>query len=233
MTAEPAVLLRAVVAGAPLERTLGGPTDTVVIGRGSGSSWRLDEPLLSRRHVQIEWKAGILQAIDLGSRNGSRINGAPLRAPTRLRHGDRVTLGPVHIEVCILASQPDLTVGRPSPMEKTVATRVAPPPARRRAVRATAAALLAGLTITAAAWDSADAPVRSETTARRSPPPRPVPTLGRHTAAAAPSDGELRRDAVRAYAEGRRRDALRLFERLRARGSDDPALEVLVKVLAR
>jgi len=235
MTPDPAVLLRAVVAGTPLERTLGGPSDTVVIGRGSASSWRLDEPLLSRRHVRIEWKAGVLEATDLESRNGSRVNGAPLRAPTRLAHGDRLTAGPVVIEVSILAAQEDLTVGRP--LEgRTLATRVAPAPARRRTVHGVAAVLSAGIAIAVAVWRPTDRADRPQA-ARREPAPRRPSALatprGSREAAPAPPVGELRRDAIRAYAEGRRDDALRLFERIRARGSDDPAIEVLVRVLAR
>jgi S-DNA-T family DNA segregation ATPase FtsK/SpoIIIE len=49
-----------------------------VIGRGSEADVRLDDPDVSRRHVAIEVARGSITVADLGSTNGSRLDGCAL-----------------------------------------------------------------------------------------------------------------------------------------------------------
>ncbi|HVD29876.1 MAG TPA: FHA domain-containing protein, partial [Mycobacteriales bacterium] len=54
-----------------------------VIGRGSDASVRLDDADVSRRHVAVDVGGGSIGVIDLGSTNGSRLDGAELGTSPR------------------------------------------------------------------------------------------------------------------------------------------------------
>lgn len=64
-----------------------------VVGRGREADIRLDDPNISRRHVEFRLDGGEWLARDLGSTNGTVLHGASLSAPTPLRDGDRLLLG--------------------------------------------------------------------------------------------------------------------------------------------
>lgn len=64
--------------------TLGRDLDCEIAVRGDDA--------LSRRHAQIAVRAGICLVRDLGSTNGTLLNGRPVRR-ARLRSGDRLELG--------------------------------------------------------------------------------------------------------------------------------------------
>ncbi|MEO7015207.1 MAG: DUF3662 and FHA domain-containing protein [Leifsonia sp.] len=51
---------------------------TTVIGRGSDADITVDDPGISRKHVQIVWDGHRAQVEDLGSTNGSHLNGQPV-----------------------------------------------------------------------------------------------------------------------------------------------------------
>ncbi|CAQ00149.1 FhaA domain-containing protein [Clavibacter sepedonicus] len=58
------------------------PVGRTVIGRGSDADITVDDPGTSRRHVEIAWDGTRAQVRDLGSTNGSELNGAPVtKAP--------------------------------------------------------------------------------------------------------------------------------------------------------
>lgn len=81
----------------------------LVIGRKEGLGWTLPddspEPSLSRRHCQIEAAGGSFTLTDLGSTNGTRLNGRPVPAevPTPLQAGDVVEIGAYRIAVALEA----------------------------------------------------------------------------------------------------------------------------------
>lgn len=50
-------------------------TGTVVIGRGSDADITIDDTGISRRHLEISWDGRKAEARDLGSTNGSSLNG--------------------------------------------------------------------------------------------------------------------------------------------------------------
>lgn len=70
-------------------------------------------PSVSRCHAELRWVAGSLEVLDLGSRNGTRVNGTPVPvavatgpvAGHKLAAGDRVAFGGVTLEV--LADAPE------------------------------------------------------------------------------------------------------------------------------
>ena len=72
---------RSVLAEAPVE-----------IGRGSTCQLILDADSVSRRHARIEWNGQQHRLIDLGSTNGTFVNGSRTKEAL-LRDGDRIGIG--------------------------------------------------------------------------------------------------------------------------------------------
>src|SRR3981081_493023 len=56
----------------------------LVIGRESGGL-DIGDPQLSRRHAAVRLRGDTVVVEDLGSRNGTYVNGARINRPTRLR----------------------------------------------------------------------------------------------------------------------------------------------------
>lgn len=83
--------------GNPFERTL--DQDSLVIGRASSADLLLADPFLSRHHARLYRRDGHLFVEDLGSRNGTRVNGREVRAPTAVQPGDRIGLSGSHIDL--------------------------------------------------------------------------------------------------------------------------------------
>jgi serine phosphatase RsbU (regulator of sigma subunit) len=67
--------------------------DRVVIGRSRDSDIFLPDQWLSRHHAQIVRRDAGCFLSDLGSKNGTLLNGGPVSGEIRLRHGDLITLG--------------------------------------------------------------------------------------------------------------------------------------------
>jgi transcriptional regulator with AAA-type ATPase domain len=61
-------------------------------GRTDGGLW-LDDKRVSSRHVEVEKKGAGVFATDLGSSNGTLLNGKPISGPTRLTDGDLIEVG--------------------------------------------------------------------------------------------------------------------------------------------
>lgn len=64
----------------------------IVIGRSSDLDMVLVEEMVSRRHAQISMNGGVISIEDLGSTNGTFVNGEKIQRAT-LREGDRVLVG--------------------------------------------------------------------------------------------------------------------------------------------
>lgn len=68
-------------------------TEEVLIGRGPECHLTIDDPMLSRQHARIELGSSAPYIEDLRSRNGTKLNGAPLMSRAALQDGDRIRLG--------------------------------------------------------------------------------------------------------------------------------------------
>jgi pSer/pThr/pTyr-binding forkhead associated (FHA) protein len=69
---------------------------TCTIGRSAACDLVIGDSSLSRRHAQIlRQEDGFFYAQDLGSQNGTALNGKRLTAPQRLAEGDTLTLGAI------------------------------------------------------------------------------------------------------------------------------------------
>jgi hypothetical protein len=76
------------------------PRGLTVIGRSLDCNLTIEDPLVSRQHARIvvDDEGGVVE--DLGSRNGVRVNGIAVHAPTPLRDGDRVRIGTQDFVFC-------------------------------------------------------------------------------------------------------------------------------------
>ena len=80
----------------------------IVIGRSSAATVQIDDPKVSREHARIVRRDGALQLVDLGSRNGTRVNGKTARGRSLpLSSGDTIALGQAEILVAETAGQRD------------------------------------------------------------------------------------------------------------------------------
>ncbi len=71
------------------------------IGRVEGNEIRIDSIMVSRCHAELHLNEGRLELLDLGSTNGTCINGMPILAhqPYELHAGDEIILGDILFEV--------------------------------------------------------------------------------------------------------------------------------------
>ncbi|MCX8037339.1 MAG: sigma 54-interacting transcriptional regulator [Candidatus Sumerlaeia bacterium] len=67
--------------------------EPVVIGRGRECTVQLRDPMVSRRHARVFFSKGAWWVEDLGSRNGTLVNGQKIVSAKVLRAGDRVEIG--------------------------------------------------------------------------------------------------------------------------------------------
>ena len=90
-----------VVRPPPLSGTSFQLTDgEATLGRAPGCDVLLDDPTVSSRHAVLSPRGGRLLVDDLGSRNGTLLNGRRLNGPTEVSVGDRISVGPnVELEV--------------------------------------------------------------------------------------------------------------------------------------
>ncbi len=65
----------------------------VRIGRGADNEIELDDEGVSRRHARLERMDQRLVLMDVGSTNGTLLNGTELRGTAELRNGDHVKIG--------------------------------------------------------------------------------------------------------------------------------------------
>ena len=65
----------------------------VTLGRSRNCDCVLADPSVSRRHAELRREGGRWILRDLGSRNGTRVNGARLLAEAEVGPGDRVSFG--------------------------------------------------------------------------------------------------------------------------------------------
>src|SRR5215831_17073021 len=71
--------------------------DETVIGRHPECHIQIDSNMVSRRHARVFREGSRFLVEDLGSGNGTTVNGIRIVNPTPLTHDDRVKLGPILI----------------------------------------------------------------------------------------------------------------------------------------
>ncbi len=69
--------------------------EIATIGRREDNAYVLPDPRVSRVHAEIRREASVVIMTDLGSSAGTKVNGVAIEGPKIVRHGDRVSFGPV------------------------------------------------------------------------------------------------------------------------------------------
>ena len=133
-------------------------SEELVIGR-ENVDVEIDDAELSRRHFAVRPVAGGLEIEDLGSRNGTRVDGTRIDGPTRVRHGAVVTVGVTTLAVEVPQEAPAGGAGetRAHVSQGTVVGQAPPRPPRQRPAEpapAPAPAPAAPAPVTAAAGQS-------------------------------------------------------------------------------
>jgi FHA domain len=64
-----------------------------VIGRGEQVDIHLEDTFASSRHAKFSWQGSVVVLEDLGSTNGTYLNGELLRGPQPIHVGDRIRIG--------------------------------------------------------------------------------------------------------------------------------------------
>lgn len=73
--------------------------DALVLGRSGEADIQIDDPYASEFHLRLVAKDGGVVVHDLGSTNGTYVNGRRVSSPTTLGHGDAVQVGNTVLEL--------------------------------------------------------------------------------------------------------------------------------------
>jgi hypothetical protein len=107
--------------------------DSIILGRVRDSDVVISDAEVSRRHASITWERGQPVIRDLGSTNGTFVNGVRITGPQALRDGDTIGLGKIQLGFqCPAAAGAYPTVARPAPRPPAYAPPPAPPAEARK-----------------------------------------------------------------------------------------------------
>ncbi len=73
-----------------------------VIGRAAGCNLRPQSDAISRQHCAVFNRGDRITIKDLGSRNGTTLNGDKIKQEMELMTGDELTVGPLHFRVVVM-----------------------------------------------------------------------------------------------------------------------------------
>jgi pSer/pThr/pTyr-binding forkhead associated (FHA) protein len=106
-----------VTASTGLARQIPVPFNGIVLGRDArlGPPFSTDE-YVSRNHVWVRRRGDGVEVTDLGSANGTYVNGTRVRAPTRMQDSDMLRIGRIQLKLAA-PGEPDqaITSERPAP----------------------------------------------------------------------------------------------------------------------
>ncbi|GAA0348705.1 DUF1707 and FHA domain-containing protein [Streptomyces blastmyceticus] len=71
------------------------------IGRSPLSELRLDDDTVSRRHAELRYMDDHWRLSDLGSRNGTYVNGLRIAGTVRVQPGDQIAFGNLHFRLSV------------------------------------------------------------------------------------------------------------------------------------
>jgi TolB protein len=123
------------------------------IGRAEDNDLQLPDPKVSRHHARIRREGATYMLTDLGSANGTLINGVRLSAPHPLKQGERFTIGDTELTYLEPGQAFEDTVTVPVPARaaraaaEARATRAAPPPSAAAMLESEARGMGRGVTI--------------------------------------------------------------------------------------
>jgi predicted component of type VI protein secretion system len=111
-----------VVHGRPQGKCLLFPRGEFVFGRGAECHIRPNSDWVSRQHCLLRVTGEALYIRDLGSRNGTLVNGARVVGERRLLHGDQIQVGPLVFAVQLEEAEPSAAQTAPPPNSQDTGT---------------------------------------------------------------------------------------------------------------
>lgn len=78
---------------------------SITLGRSSEADILIDDTGVSRKHLEIRTRGGVSTAVDLGSTNGSYVNGHRVQGNAPLSDGSKITMGRTEIIFRILPAR--------------------------------------------------------------------------------------------------------------------------------
>jgi pSer/pThr/pTyr-binding forkhead associated (FHA) protein len=97
------------------------------IGKGPQNDIILADPSVSSTHAQIAFAGGVFTLSDLGSRNGTTVNDAPVTAPRKLQHGDLINMGHCTLTFRLKEAETTLSIARTALLDNAPPPPPAPP----------------------------------------------------------------------------------------------------------
>jgi phosphoserine phosphatase RsbU/P len=107
--------------GSPFDHAFRG--DSLVVGRAADADLSLPDPFLSRRHSRFYRMGKSLFVEDLGSRNGTLLNGQAIRGPAELKAGDVIRISNSTILISLDRPSSPQSVLEDDPMDGTILRR--------------------------------------------------------------------------------------------------------------
>ncbi len=80
------------------------PGPKFFIGRAEDCQLRPRSDLISRHHCALLIEENFVAIRDFGSKNGTHVNGERVLGERELKAGDKLTIGPLEFEVCLLTT---------------------------------------------------------------------------------------------------------------------------------
>ena len=127
-----------ITSGTGLAQQIAVPFRGIVLGRDAqlGPPFSTDE-FVSRQHVWVRRRGDGVEVTDLGSANGTYVNGTRVRAPTRMQDSDVLRIGRIQLKLAAPGDPGQAMATREKPAPPRIAPRhrepgrVPRPPARR------------------------------------------------------------------------------------------------------
>src|SRR3954447_10947884 len=118
-----------IVQGRSVSNTIKLGEGVTTIGRHDECNLRIKSSQVSRKHCELFEKKGLLLVKDLGSSNGTIVNGKKVQGQRVLEPGDELTIGPVQLRVSKVGappSAPSKSESSPGDTAVTAAAAVVP-----------------------------------------------------------------------------------------------------------
>lgn len=107
--------------------------DQLTIGRDSTNGVAINDPEVSRKHARLSFQGGKYVLEDLGSTNGTFVNGQRLAGPVVLKPGDVVSLGE---QIVLMYDAINVDPGATVAVSRRAVQAAVPPPAQPSATPA-------------------------------------------------------------------------------------------------
>ncbi len=169
--------------------------DDVIVGRSTDCHWVISSGAVSRRHARIRRQSGDITIEDLGSSNGTFVNGVRLSEPHALHDDDTVKFGSVEARFFVPAksAEADATVSISDLPPAMLGEAPKSEPSAHTGTATPAPAAPASKSASTGTGTTTSMPTRvepapsSETSVRPAPPPPPQPSAPSSPPATSPA----------------------------------------------